>query len=132
MKYRNRFRLHKMFNREIVRGGMQGLCNAVVIDNPWDFIDCTPDGNFTNFQYLAKGHDACLYAEVVNSVPFQSDGRSTVAPDLASHRESMSRILFSESDVDRLCGMSSGSVVYLDGFTKELCPIGECVDSWTW
>ncbi len=131
MKSSNRIRLHRMFHRGIVLSGQQGMYNAIVIKNPFDFIDCSVEENFTSFQYFIKD-GILLYAEVCNSVPLGSDGHSIGNFGLLSHRECRSRVVFSDDDIVRLSNEISGTGVYVSGIYDERYKCGEFVDGWTW
>ena len=51
-------------------GGFDDIFNGIVVENPFDAIDCTPDTGFDNFQRTVKG-DNLVYAEIANSTPFE-------------------------------------------------------------
>lgn len=50
-------------------GVIDHLCNGIVVENPTELMDCTPDNGFENFQRLVNG-DALVYGEIANSTPF--------------------------------------------------------------
>lgn len=45
------------------------IYNSMLIDEPDEYIDCTPEGNYENFQHLVG--DYFLYCEIANSTPYR-------------------------------------------------------------
>ena len=66
---------HSILNkrRESVQDGwIDHIFNGIVVDNPLNALDCSPDSDsgFDNFEHIVRG-DRLVYAEIANSTPFE-------------------------------------------------------------
>ena len=65
-------RLHALM-REAVSSHKCIDFNSIKIDDPTDYIVCTPEGDMKSFRRLTKG-DILVYSEIINSTPIEDDG----------------------------------------------------------
>ena len=104
------------------------IYNAIEVKDPSALVDCTPDGDFGNFERL-MGNYAMLYAEVANTSRFEDDGYTPVTEKYARHR-SRTNGLFRMDSMDGMKSSLVGARIYMEHINIDSFEKGVFVDSW--
>lgn len=94
---------HGILNRRresVQDGKIDHIFNGIVVDNPLNELDCSPDNGFDNFEHLVRG-DRLVYAEIANSTPFEGHVVKKEFKPLI-RMNARTRCVFAMTDIQRM------------------------------
>jgi len=128
--------LHRMFMDRMKScnsdAPVSKIKNGVVLTNPTNHLDCTPDADFENFRHLMNG-DALVYCELANSTPFTGHYVDKRHIPLV-HMRARTCCVFSDTDIRKMRRQIVGVCIFRSHpysfmFHDKDKTIGEVVDA---